>query len=201
MILIKAENRELDALDINQPKESQPNSEEPGTGYYLALTFGTLLSSQRADAQKIHPQRAPFLAGCPTLRRFPAPPAGDVVRRPSRAARRMENSTRAARLPAGGSRPPYCAGQMPRSGAGQATPAGRNCTLTRGPTRLAVLGMQCSHVRWHEPPMTTRSPWPSGKRRLSPPPTGRSISGRGDPNETIATMVSADRPRPMRSPC
>ena len=25
------------------------------TGYYLALTFGTLLSSQRADAQELHP--------------------------------------------------------------------------------------------------------------------------------------------------
>jgi hypothetical protein len=40
----------------------------------------------------------------------------------------------------------------------QATPRGRNWTLTRGPTGLVVFGMQCSHVRWHEPPMTTRSP-------------------------------------------
>src|SRR3712207_5688731 len=54
MNLITAENRELDALDINQPKESQTRA-SPGTGYYLALTFGTLLSSQRADAQKTHP--------------------------------------------------------------------------------------------------------------------------------------------------
>ncbi|WP_233492098.1 hypothetical protein, partial [Blastococcus sp. TF02A-30] len=44
-----------DTRDINQPKESQPNLERSGTGYYLALTFGTLLSSQRADAQKTHP--------------------------------------------------------------------------------------------------------------------------------------------------
>ena len=29
----------------------------------------------------------------------------------------------------------------------QATPVGRNCTLTRGPTGFAVLGMQCSQVR------------------------------------------------------
>ena len=40
----------------------------------------------------------------------------------------------------------------------QATPRGRNCTLTRGPTGFAVFGMPCSHVRWQEPPMTTRSP-------------------------------------------
>src|SRR3954453_18321819 len=40
----------------------------------------------------------------------------------------------------------------------QATPRGRNWTLTRGPTGLAVLGMQCSQVRWQDPPITTRSP-------------------------------------------
>jgi hypothetical protein len=56
MTLIKAENRELDALDINQPKESQPEHEALARGYYLALTFGTLLSSQRADAQKLDPR-------------------------------------------------------------------------------------------------------------------------------------------------
>src|SRR3712207_5846475 len=53
---IAAENRELDALDINQPKESPPRARRPAArGYCLALTFGTLLSSQRADAQKTHP--------------------------------------------------------------------------------------------------------------------------------------------------
>src|SRR5688572_11505914 len=61
-------------LDINQPKESQPEPEGPGTGYYLALTFGTLLSSQRADAQKPDPHGPRSLAGCPTLRRFPVFP-------------------------------------------------------------------------------------------------------------------------------
>jgi hypothetical protein len=61
-------------LDINQPKESQPEPEGPGTGYYLALTFGTLLSSQRADAQKPDPRGPRSLAGCPTLRRFPVFP-------------------------------------------------------------------------------------------------------------------------------
>src|SRR3954468_14271787 len=40
----------------------------------------------------------------------------------------------------------------------QATPRGRNWTLTRGPTGLAVLGMQCSQVRWQDPPITIRSP-------------------------------------------
>src|SRR4051794_31672179 len=56
MTSIKAENRELDALDINQPKESLPRARRPAArGYYLALTFGTLLSSQGADAQKLDP--------------------------------------------------------------------------------------------------------------------------------------------------
>src|SRR5919107_2361679 len=60
MNLITAENRELDALDINQPKESQTRTpKDPGTGYYLALTFGTLLSSQRADAQQLGPSGLP----------------------------------------------------------------------------------------------------------------------------------------------
>src|SRR5215218_737784 len=36
---IAAENRELDALDINQPKESPPSSEEPGTGLILGTDF------------------------------------------------------------------------------------------------------------------------------------------------------------------
>ena len=45
----------------------------------------------------------------------------------------------------------------PRAGP-QATPAGRNCTLIRGPTGFAVFGTACSQVRWHEPPITTRSP-------------------------------------------
>src|SRR4051794_913003 len=40
----------------------------------------------------------------------------------------------------------------------QATPRGQNWTLTRGPTGLAVLGMQCSQVRWQDPPITIRSP-------------------------------------------
>src|SRR3954471_12144662 len=38
-----------DTLGIHQPKETHKR------GYYLALTFGTLLSSQGADAQKLQP--------------------------------------------------------------------------------------------------------------------------------------------------
>ncbi|SOD92841.1 hypothetical protein SAMN06272739_0037, partial [Blastococcus haudaquaticus] len=43
-------------------RNPKPEPEGPGTGYYLALTFGTLLSSQRADAQQLHPIRG-FPAG------------------------------------------------------------------------------------------------------------------------------------------
>lgn len=35
--------------------------------------------------------------------------------------------------------------------------------LMRGPAALALFGTQCSQVRWQEPPITTRSPWPSGR--------------------------------------
>src|SRR4051795_7356706 len=44
MFEIQAENRDLTDRDINQPKETHKR------GCYLALTFGTLLSSQGADA-------------------------------------------------------------------------------------------------------------------------------------------------------
>ena len=42
------ENRELDAL-VNQPKETHKGVTN------MALTFGTLLSSQGADAQRLDP--------------------------------------------------------------------------------------------------------------------------------------------------
>ena len=45
---IPGENRELDAL-VNQPKETHKGVT------CLALTFGTLLSSQGADAQRFGP--------------------------------------------------------------------------------------------------------------------------------------------------
>src|SRR5687768_14064422 len=56
MILIAAENRELAlSISINQRNPSHDPQEGRDTGYYLALTFGTLLSSQRADAQQLDP--------------------------------------------------------------------------------------------------------------------------------------------------
>src|SRR5687767_3719038 len=58
------------AESINQ-RNPTPNTRKraPGTGYYLALTFGTLLSSQGADAQQLHPlglhrQRLVHLTPC-----------------------------------------------------------------------------------------------------------------------------------------
>ena len=58
----------------------------------------------------------------------------------------------------------------------------------RGPTGAAVLGTACSQVRWHEPPITSRSPCPSTCRTVcpAPPPTGRSMRARGAPMETMA---------------
>ena len=83
----------------------------------------------------------------------------------------------------------------------QNTLSGRNCTLMRGPTGRLVLGTACSQVRWQEPPITIRSPWPRAWLTSMWPPRGRSWSLRGEPRETIATIVSWSRPRPMVSPC
>src|SRR5215217_3373629 len=74
-------------------------------GVLLGTDFRHAVEFSKSGRAETRPFRASLLAGCPTLRRFPAPPAGDVVRRPSRAARRMENSTRASGPSAGGSRP------------------------------------------------------------------------------------------------
>jgi hypothetical protein len=82
----------------------------------------------------------------------------------------------------------------------QKTLSGRNCTEIRGPA-WATFGTACSQVRWHEPPITTRSPWPISNEIDSPPPRGRIASRRGSPKETIATMVSVCLPLPMVSPC
>ena len=73
--------------------------------------------------------------------------------------------------------------------------------LIRGPVGVDVLGIECSHVRGHEPPITTRSPWCCVNRRAAPPPRGRRASVRVAPTLTIATMVSWLAPRPMVSPC
>src|SRR5215217_8024923 len=104
MILIAAENRELDALDINQPKESQTRA-HPGTGNYLALTFGTLLSSQRADAQKLDPSGPRPWLDVQHYAGFQSPRTGGLARRTSRSARRRENTTRRFGAVHGGSRP------------------------------------------------------------------------------------------------
>jgi hypothetical protein len=117
----------------------------------LALTFGTLLSSQGADAQKLDPSglrswlEVPLYAG---FQMFPDRGSGPAALA-GRAAH-GEQYTTLRGLCRG-----VTDGPMTRR---QATPAGRNCTLTRGPTGFVVLGMQCSQVRWQEPPMTTRSP-------------------------------------------
>ena len=75
---IPGENRELDAL-VNQPKETHKGVT------CLALTFGTLLSSQGADALVLQPFEPSFEAICPlytalrsgrtsgSVRRFPRP--------------------------------------------------------------------------------------------------------------------------------
>ena len=64
-----------------------------------------------------------------------------------------------------------------------------------------VFGRECSQVRWHEPPITSRSPWACGSRNDVPPPRGRNAKVRVAPRLTIATMVSCVLLRPMVSPC
>src|SRR3712207_116867 len=104
---IPAENRELTLAESINQRNPTPKPKAPGTGYYLALTFGTLLSSQGADAQQVDPlgfscwlvvQPAP-VSGCSLT--------GSPARRPSRAARRRRNVTRP---PTGSARGP---GEVP----------------------------------------------------------------------------------------
>ena len=83
----------------------------------------------------------------------------------------------------------------------QRTLCGRNWMLMRGPTGRAVLSTACSQVRWHEPPITSRSPWPTGNETDGPPVRGRRDSRRASPRDKIATMVSCVLLRPMVSPC
>src|SRR3954454_677940 len=87
-----------DTLDINQPKESPPRARRPAArGYYLALTFGTLLSSQGADAHEPRP------SGLRSRRLFHVtPPAAMVKPRvcdPGRLA--SSSDARYNRLPSG----------------------------------------------------------------------------------------------------
>ncbi len=51
------------------------------------------------------------------------------------------------------------AGVRPFAAEAQRTSRGRNWMLIRGPVGFAVFGIACSQVRWHDPPITSRSPW------------------------------------------
>ena len=60
----------------------------------MALTFGTLLSSQGADAQKLDPYGLRSWLKVPLYAGFQRPATkGGLVRRPFRAARRRQNVT------------------------------------------------------------------------------------------------------------
>ncbi|TFV91679.1 hypothetical protein E4P40_05055 [Blastococcus sp. CT_GayMR20] len=72
-------------ISINQ-RNPKPEPEGPGTGYYLALTFGTLLSSQRADAhgpdpRGLRPRRFLVVHRTTVRPRRTFPPAPDGVSR------------------------------------------------------------------------------------------------------------------------
>jgi hypothetical protein len=70
----------------------------------LALTFGTLLSSQGADAQKIDPLGLRFWLEVLLYAASGCSPRGGLVRRAlAGSLRRMENHTRLRRGRAGGS--------------------------------------------------------------------------------------------------
>src|SRR4051812_40634089 len=91
MFEIQAENRDLTDRDINQPKETHKR------GCYLALTFGTLLSSQGTDAQRHRPLRASSMAEVLPYPASEQPPSKGTPRLASRPARRIENHTRSGR--------------------------------------------------------------------------------------------------------
>src|SRR3954464_10542969 len=89
MFEIQAENRDLTERATNQPKETHKR------GCYLALTFGTLLSSQGADAQQRYPLGFGHWRLCPTVRRSRRCSPSGFLRGPSGPARRnRENVTR-----------------------------------------------------------------------------------------------------------
>ena len=63
-----------------------------------------------------------------------------------------------------------------------------------------VLGTLCCHVRWHVPPITSRSPGPGCNPTDGPPPVGRSRNGRTAPSDTSATVADGSS-LATRSPC
>src|SRR3954471_19863987 len=110
MNLITAENRELAlSMSINQRNPHEPEGPHMGV-CYLALTFGTLLSSQGADAHVPRPIAWPiFVAVISTLHQVPQQSnlRGSSGGFPGLAARSvlawcMENSTRPPGASAGG---------------------------------------------------------------------------------------------------
>src|SRR5688572_24418474 len=66
--------------------------------------------------------------------------------------------------------------------------SGRNITAMRGAAR-ASFGTECWKVRWHVPPMTSRSPEPNENASERPPPLGRNKNRRGAPSESVATVA------------
>src|SRR3954447_26263820 len=90
-----------DTRDINQPKETHKR------GCYLALTFGTLLSSQGADAPKLQP-RGLRLGRLSMLRRLrPGFTPGGSTGRPSAprgADKTVHHPPHLCRAPGGGDR-------------------------------------------------------------------------------------------------
>ncbi len=77
----------------------------------------------------------------------------------------------------------------------------------RGPIGSDVLGTAWSHVRWHEPPITT-SHHARGRSASSfafdpgwAAVAGPERQGAREPSDRMAIIVSLSRDRPMRSPC
>ena len=105
----------------------------------MALTFGTLLSSQGADAHELDPSGLPSWLNVLLCAGFQHPPQeawSGGPPGPRGADRTLHEVLR-----------PLQGGPDAGRREAHATPWGRNCTLTRGPTGLVVFGMQCSHVR------------------------------------------------------
>src|SRR4051794_34419522 len=87
----QAENRELTlAISINPKKPTK-------RGCYLALTFGTLLSSQGADAHETRPSRPSFAAAFPLYTALRSGRPGGLTRGPLGVERRRRDSTRLRR--------------------------------------------------------------------------------------------------------
>ena len=130
--------------------------------------------------------------------RLQVPEARRVRRRAAAHGHRQAAEVQAARAVLGGRGAP---GQLTGPSADRAdviadqrTYAWRNWTLIRGPTPRHF-GTACCQVRWHDPPMTSRSPGPGRYSRDGPPPVGRSRNGRVAPRETSATTRLGQLPR------